>query len=159
MSFDRRLRELGIVLPAPWQLPSGVVTSASFVRQQGKRLLISGHVPLDSNGSVCGPFGKVGQEVSLDAATLAAKQCMLAILSSVVRFCGSLDAIDSWTVVRGYVSGTPDFDRFPAVMNGASDLLRDVFGDAAGAHARLAIGVVALPFSAAVEIEAELQLQ
>ena len=158
-AFEERAAQLGLVLPAPWQLPAHVVTSASFIRIQGRRLLVSGHVPLDAQGNVCGPYGKVGDDVPLTEAIAAARRCMLAIFSSVQHAVGSLDAIAAWTVVRGYVNSAPTFNQYPAVMNGASDLLHAVFGPQAGAHARLALGVAGLPFDVPVEIEAELELR
>jgi enamine deaminase RidA (YjgF/YER057c/UK114 family) len=149
---------LGIVLPRPWQVPVGL-TSAAIVRRQGHRLIVSGHVPLDAEGRVCGPYGKVGAEVTADGAAVAARRCMLAVLASVQHALGSLAAVESWTVLRGYVNSAPGFSAYPAVLNPASDLLLQLFDAEAGAHARVALGVAGLPFDAPVEIEAELQLR
>jgi enamine deaminase RidA (YjgF/YER057c/UK114 family) len=156
--IQARLDQLGLVLPSKWQLPSGVVSSASFTRLQGKRMIVSGHLPLAQDGTVCGPYGKVGDQVSLMEAVVAARLCGLAILSSLKAALVSLDAIASWTMVRGYIN-CGSFNEFPKVMNGCSDLLVAVFGPDRGSHARLAIGVAGLPFDAPVEIEAELTLR
>jgi YjgF/chorismate_mutase-like, putative endoribonuclease/SnoaL-like domain len=156
---ESRLAEGSLILPKPWKLPAGIVTSASFTRQQGQRLIVSGHVPLDDEGLVCGPYGKVGAEVSLAEATTAAQRCTLAILSSVQAAIGSLDRIEAWTMIRGYVNCAPDFNEFPKVLNGCSDILRAAFGPDVGAHARVAVGIAGLPFNSPVEIEAELILK
>jgi enamine deaminase RidA (YjgF/YER057c/UK114 family) len=153
------LAQAGIVLPKPWTLPSGIVTSANFTRQQGNRLIVSGHVPLDEKGLVCGPYGKVGTDVSLAEAITAAQRCTLGILSSIQAAIGSLDRIAAWTIVRGYVNSAPEFNEFPKVLNGCSDLLRVAFGPEVGAHARVAIGIAGLPFNSPVEIEAEVVLK
>lgn len=122
-------------------------------------MIISGHVPLDTNGNVRGPYGKVGGEVSLAEAVWSARWCALAMLSSVEAAIGSLDQIADWTVVKGYVNNAASFNDFPKVMNGCSDLLLTLFGAEAGAHARVALGVSGLPFDVPVEVEAELVLR
>jgi len=157
---SRRLKELGLKLPKPWTLPTNVkVTGPVFVHVVGQRVLVSGHVPIGVNGSVTGPFGKVGREISQEVATECARRAMLGLLASLVRTLGSLDRIERWIRVFGMVNTSNDFINYPAVMNGASALLHDVFGAEAGAHARVAIGVAGLPFNAPVEIEAELELR
>jgi enamine deaminase RidA (YjgF/YER057c/UK114 family) len=157
---SRRLKELGLVLPKPWTLPKGVkVTGPVFVHIVGTRVLVSGHVPIGQNGSVVGPFGKVGRDISEAIATKCAQRAMLGILASLVRTLGSLDRINSWVRLFGMVNASDDFTNFPAVVNGASALLHDVFGAEVGAHARVAIGVAGLPFNAPVEIEAELTVR
>ena len=87
------------------------------------------------------------------------KEAMLGILASLVRTLGSLDRINSWVRLFGMVNASDDFTNFPAVVNGASALLHDVFGAEVGAHARVAIGGAGLPFNAPVEIEAELTVR
>ena len=154
------MKELGLVLPKPWTLPKGVkVTGPVFVRVVGTRVLVSGHVPIDPNGTAVGPFGKVDREVSESAATECARRAMLGILASLVRTLGSLDRIARWVRVFGMVNTSDDFTNYPAVMNGASSLLHEIFGPEAGSHARVAIGVAGLPFNAPVEIETELELR
>jgi enamine deaminase RidA (YjgF/YER057c/UK114 family) len=155
---DRRLAELGVTLPAPWALPPGLVVSASLIRVRGKRALISGHVPTSADGSVAGPFGRVGGEVSPDEAQQAARRALLAILASLRAKIGDLDQVAAWLRVYGMVAPAPGFTEFPQVLNGASSLIQEVFGAGIGDHARVAIGVGALPFNVPVEIEAEVEL-
>ena len=131
---------------------------ASLVRVRGKRALISGHVPVSADGSVAGPFGRVGGEVSPDEARQAARRALLAILASLRAKIGDLDQIAAWLRVYGMVAPAPGFTEFPQVLNGASSLIQEVFGAGIGDHARVAIGVGALPFNVPVEIEAEVEL-
>lgn len=157
-TIDQRLAELGLHLPAPWSLPSGTLTGSILVRVQAERVLIGGHVPLDSQGQVCGPFGKVGAEVSLEQAQEAARLALLAMLASLKLRLGSLDRIGAWLRLGGFVNTAPTFTEYPRVLNSASHLLTEIFGEASGSHARLAIGVAGLPWGVPVEIEAEVSL-
>lgn len=167
-----RLEALGLRLPAPWgsaasgdrsaspvNLGPGVRVYAEFVRVSERRVLVSGHLPIDDDGKVCGPFGKVGDAVDAEAAKAAAHRVMLGMFSSLVRELGSLERIDHWLHLYGMVNGAPGFNDFPGVINVASKLVYDVFGPEAGRHARIAIGVGGLPFDAPVEIGAELVLK
>lgn len=157
-NIDRRLAELGITLPKPWTLPPGLTVPASLVRVRGERVLVSGHAPINPDGSVAGPFGRVGAEVSPGQGQQAARVALIAILASLKEKLGDLDRIAAWLRVYGMVAPAPDFNAFPSLMNGASSLIRDVFGAEIGDHARVAIGVGALPFNVPVEIEAELEV-
>lgn len=154
-----KLHELGLTLPAPLKLPPHVKLPFPFVNIRGDRAIVSGHGPQASDGSISAPFGKVGSDVSLDEAYVLARQTGLSILASLQRELGDLDRIAAWARVFGMVNTAPDFDKFPAVINGFSDLILDVFGQEAGRHARSAIGVAGLPFGIAVEIEAEVVLK
>lgn len=138
MSAEERLRELRIVLPAPWELPKGVTIPAALVRIHNDRVFVSGHVPLDDAGHVTGPFGKVGRDVSLVHAKEAAHRATLAMLSSLKKALGDLDRVSAWLRVYGMVNSAPEFNQYPLVLNAAS-----------------AIGVAGLPWDAPVEIEAE----
>jgi len=166
---SRRLEEIGCRLPAPWTLGGradavprvlgpGVDVYAEFVRVTGRRVTISGHLPIDDLGAVCGPFGRVGEAVTLEQASEAARRVMLGIFASLVRELGTLDRIGSWVRLFGMVNSAPGFRDYPAVINGASRLVYEVFGPDAGRHSRVAIGVAGLPFDAPVEIEAEAEL-
>jgi enamine deaminase RidA (YjgF/YER057c/UK114 family) len=155
---DRRLRELGITLPRPWALPPGVVVPASLVKVRGKRVVISGHVPTNADGSIAGPLGRVGGEVSPEQAHEAARRSLLSILASLKAKIGDLDQIVAWVRISGLFVPANGFTAFPQALNGASDVLQQVFGPEIGDHARLAIGVAALPFDAPVEIEGEVEL-
>ena len=158
MSAEQRLKELGLVLPAPLQLPPGARLPFVPVRIRGHRAWISGHGPLDAQGNVCGPFGKVGADVTAEQAYHAARLTMLAMLADVQRALGSLDRVTAWLKVLGMVNTAPGFTDMPKVINGASDLLLDLFGPEIGAHSRSAIGVAELPWNIPVEIEAEIEI-
>jgi enamine deaminase RidA (YjgF/YER057c/UK114 family) len=157
-TIKQRLQALGLSLPVPWVLPPGTLTGSILVRVRGARILVGGHVPLDSQGHVCGPFGRVGAEVSLEQAQEAARRTLLAILASLKKELGSLDLIESWLHVGGFVNTAPTFTDFPRVINAASHLITDIFGEERGSHARLALGAGGLPWGAPVEMEAELSL-
>ena len=154
-----RLRALQIELPAPLQLPPGVVLPFPWVRIVGSRALISGHGPTNADGTLATPLGKVGLEVSEQQAYHAARLTGLSILGSLQRQLGNLDRITAWTRVFGMVNSAPGFRRQPDVINGFTDLIIDVFGAEVGAHARSAVGLAELPFNIPVEIEGEVELR
>ena len=156
---EDRLAELGLVLPAPLQLPPGVTLPFPWVRIVGTRAIILGHGPTNSDGSLAGPLGKVGTDVSEEQAYEAARLTGLAILGSLKRELGSLERIASWTRIFGMVNSAPGFIRQPAVVNGFTDLIVSVFGQERGAHARSAVGLAELPFRIPVEIEGEVELR
>jgi enamine deaminase RidA (YjgF/YER057c/UK114 family) len=157
-NIDRRLNELDITLPKPWALPPGVDVPASLIKVRGKRVVISGHVPTNADGSVAAPLGRVGGEVSPEEAYQAARRSLLSILASLKAKIGDLDQIAAWVRISGMFVPANGFNGFPQALNGASDLLQEVFGPEIGDHARLAIGVAALPFNAPLEIEGEVEL-
>jgi len=156
--IEQRLQALGIVLPAPLQLPPGMVLPFPWVRVIGSRALISGHGPTNADGSLARPLGKVGTDVSLDQGYVAARLTGLAILASLKRELGDLDRIAGWARVFGMVNSAPGFNSQPAVINGFTELIIEVFGDSVGAHARSAVGMAELPFNIPVEIEGEVWL-
>ena len=158
MIIEERLHELGLVLPARLQVPPDVRLPFAPVRIVGDRAYVSGHGPLAPDGSIAGPFGRVGAEVSLEEAQASARLVALSILASLQRALGDLDRVTAWARVFGMVATAPGFDRMPAVINGFSDLVLELYGDA-GAHARSAIGVASLPFGIPVEIEAEVAIR
>ena len=157
--IDDRLTELGVVLPAPLELPPGASLPFPWVRVAGARALISGHGPTNADGSLAQPLGKVGREVTLEQARAAARLTGLAILGSLKRQLGDLDRIAAWVRVFGMVNSAPGFNRQPAVINGFTELIIEVFGAEIGAHARSAVGMAELPFDIPVEIEAEVRLK
>jgi hypothetical protein len=157
-SIEKRLEELGIILPEPLQLPPGVTLPFPWVRVAGTRALISGHGPTNQDGSLAQPLGKVGREVSPEQANTAARLTGLAILGSLQRELGSLDRISRWIRIFGMVNAAPGFNKLPPVINGFSHLILDVFGPTAGSHARSAVGLAELPFDIPVEIEGEVEL-
>jgi enamine deaminase RidA (YjgF/YER057c/UK114 family) len=157
MQIERRLRDLGLVLPPPVTPPPGVRLPFAPVRVVGDRAYVSGHGPQNLDGSIAGPFGKVGAEVTLEQGREAARLTALSMLGSLARELGDLDRITAWVRVFGMVSSAPGFASQPAVINGFSDLVLELFGDV-GAHARSAVGMAELPFNLPVEVEAEVQI-
>lgn len=155
MLIEKRLADLGLELPDPIRLPPGVTLSFPWVRAYGNRVFVSGHGPLLRDGSLAGPLGKVGAEVGEEQAYHAARLTALAVLASLRRALGDLDRITAWLKVFGMVNAAPGFHRMPAVINGFSDLIVELWGPEAGSHARSAVGLAELPFGIPVEIEAE----
>ena len=158
MKIETRLEELGLTLPEPLVLPPGARLPFPWVRVWGKRAFISGHGAQRSDGSLAGPFGKVGAEVSAEQAYEAARMAALSILSSLKRQLGDLDRVTAWLRVFGMVNSAPNFTGQPAVINGFSDLILAVYGEEVGTHARSAVGMASLPFNIPVEIEAEVEI-
>ena len=156
--IEQRLQALGLVLPAPLQLPAGATLPFPWVRVVGSRALISGHGPTNVDGSLAPPLGKVGAAVTLEQAYAAARLTGLAILASLQRELGDLDRIARWVRVFGMVNSAPGFNRQPAVINGFTELIVEVFGNEVGAHARSAVGMAELPFDIPVEVEGEVLL-
>lgn len=155
---EDRIRALGLVLPEPFKAPPGVALPFQMVRVCATRALIAGHGPTNADGTIATPLGKVGQELTLDEAYASARLTALSILASLKSSLGDLDRIQAWTRVFGMVNSAPGFNRQPQVINGFSDLILDVFGTTAGAHARSAVGMAELPFDIPVEIEGEVEL-
>jgi enamine deaminase RidA (YjgF/YER057c/UK114 family) len=153
--IEAKLDELGLVLPPPAQPPSGVRLPFSFARVAGNRVYISGHGPQALDGSFAPPLGKVGAEVSLEEAYNAARLTALSILGTLKRELGDLDRITAWLRVFGMVNSAAGFVEQPAVINGFSDLILELYGPEVGQHARSAVGLAELPFGIPVEIEAE----
>ncbi len=157
-SVEARLETLGLVLPEPIKLPPGMKLSFPWVRVRGNRAYISGHGPLNPDGSVAQPLGKVGKDLSLEQAYQAAQLTTLAILSSLKRELGNLDRVAAWLRVFGMVNSAPGFNQQPQVINGFTDLIFELYGAERGVHARSAVGMAELPFGIPVEIEAEVEI-
>jgi enamine deaminase RidA (YjgF/YER057c/UK114 family) len=157
--YESRLAALGLVLPQPMKLPPGMVLPFPWVNVRGDRAFISGHGPQEADGAPAGPFGVVGDGVSLDEARAAARKVGLSMLGSLKRELGSLDRITGWCRVHGMVNCALRFTNTPAVMNGFTELILDVFGPDVGRHARTAVGVAGLPLNFPVEIEAEVMIR
>jgi enamine deaminase RidA (YjgF/YER057c/UK114 family) len=156
--IEAKLAALGLVLPAPIQLPPGVVLPFDMVRIIGDRALISGHGPQDPDGSIARPLGKLGRELSVTQGHVAARLTALSILGSLKRALGDLDRIVAWGRVFGMVNSAPGFTQQPAVINGFSELILELYGSDVGAHARSAVGMAELPFEIPVEIEGEVRI-
>jgi enamine deaminase RidA (YjgF/YER057c/UK114 family) len=146
MSAEQRLTELGIVLGAP-PAPAGLY--APVVRT-GNLLFVSGQIPAIDGKPI--NAGKVGATISVEEAATQARQCALSALAAVRAELGSLDEVRRVVRVGGFVASAPGFTQQPQVINGASQLLIDVFGEA-GRHARAAVGVAELPLGVPVEVE------
>jgi enamine deaminase RidA (YjgF/YER057c/UK114 family) len=157
-AIETKLRAMGLALPAPLKLPPGVVLPFAWVRVRGKRAFVSGHAPQNEDGSLAGPFGKVGQEVTLEQAQQSARLTALAILGSLKRELGDLDRVSAWLRVFGMVNASPGFIQLPAVINGFTELIVELYGPERGLHARSAVGLAELPFRIPVEIEAEVEI-
>ena len=156
---ESKLEELGLVLPPALRAPGGTTLPFPWINVRGQRVFISGHGPQNPDGSLAGPFGKVGAEVTQDQGYELARKTGLSILGSLQRALSDLDRVAGWVRVFGMVNSAPGFDRHPAVINGFSDLVLAAFGPEIGRHARSAIGVAGLPFNIAVEIEGEVLLR
>ena len=154
-----RLAALGLVLPPPLKLPPGVVLPFDMVRVVGHRAIVSGHGPQAPDGSIAAPLGKVGVDVTPEQAYAAARLTALSVFASLERAIGDLDRVAAWLRVFGMVQSAPGFQRQPAVINGFSDLVLEVFGPEVGRHARSAVGMYELPFNIPVEVEAEVMLR
>ena len=154
MEIEGRLDEMGLILPPAVKAPPGVVLPFSFVRIHAGIAYISGHGPQNADGAVAGPLGKVGVDVTVEQGYEAAKLVALSMLGSLKRALGDLDRVSAWLRLHGMVNCAPDFAQQPAVINGCSDLILALYGPERGAHARSAVGMAALPFNMAVEIEA-----
>lgn len=155
---ENRLADLGFHLPEPFVLPPGMVLPFAWVNVRGDRAFISGHGPQQVDGSPAGPFGAVGSSVTLEEAEISAKKVAISMLASLKRELGDLDRITGWCRVHGMVNCLPGFSATPAVMNGFTEVIHQVFGPEIGRHARTAVGVVGLPFNFPVEIEAEVMI-
>lgn len=158
MQIEAKLEALGLVLPEPLKTPPGFQLPFPWVRVRGNRAYISGHGPQNPDGSLAGPLGKVGAEVSIDEAYQSARLVALAILGNLKRAIGDLDLVTAWLRVHGMVNSAPGFNKQPAVINGFSDLIIELYGVEIGQHARSAVGMAELPFGIPVEIEAEVEI-
>lgn len=145
---EQRVTDAGIVVPAPFR-PVG---SYELVRRWGDLLFLAGNGPVEPDGRGM-VTGKVGADVSLDEARRAARLTGLQLLGVLREELGSLDRVAAVLKVFGMVNVAPGFTDPPAVIDGCSDLLLEVFGPAVGTHARSAIGVAELPRGICVEIE------
>ena len=158
-TIEDKISALGLQLPEPIRLPPGVTFPFQFVRLSGTRAFISGHGPQNPDGSIAAPLGKVGRELTVDQGYQQACSVALAVLASLKRALGELDRVRQWNRVFGMVNSAPSFNRQPAVINGFSDLILELYGPDAGGHARSAVGMAELPFDIPVEVEAEVDLK
>lgn len=156
--IDKKLSGLGLTLPAPTQVPAGLHLPFSFVNVRGSRVLISGHPKSNADGSIAGPFGQLGKDLTTQQGYDAAREITLAVLANLKAEINDLDRIVGWTRVFGMVNSAPDYSEQHLVINGFSDLIVEIFGPEVGRHARSAIGTAGLPMNFAIEIEAEVEI-
>ena len=149
MNTQAVLARLGIVLP---DAPAPVANYAPFARS-GSLLVISGQLPIAGGKLAADHVGKIGAGVSPEAGAAAARLAAINVLAQARAALGSLDRVSRVMRLGGFIAAAPGFTALPAVMNGASDLMADVFGDA-GRHARTTVGVAELPLGACIEVEA-----
>ena len=152
MNFEKKIKELKIVLPEP-KSPVGSYVATKIVN---KLLYISGQISIDESGELI--KGKLGKDLSVDQGYEAAKRCGLAIISQAKKACeNDLSIIKSCVKLTGYVNSTDDFKDQPKVINGASDIIAKIF-DKKGEHTRAAVSVNSLPLGVAVEVDAIFEL-
>ena len=152
MNYDEKIKELKIKLPeAKPPVGNYVATKIS-----GKMLFVSGQISIDENGQLI--KGKVGKDLDIDSGYNAAKRCALSIIAQVKKACDNdLSKVKSCIKLTGFVNSTDDFNDQPKVINGASDVIAAVFGDA-GMHTRAAVSTNSLPLGVSVEVDAIFEL-
>ena len=152
MDFENKIKELKINLPVA-KPPVGSYVATKIV---GNLLYISGQISISENGELI--KGKVGKDLDVNSGYNAAKRCALSIISQIMKACDNdLTKIKSCIKLTGFVNSTDKFEDQPKVINGASDLIASVFGDA-GMHTRAAVSVNSLPLGVAVEVDAIFEL-
>ena len=152
MTFENKIKELGLVLPKATP-PVGSYVAAKICN---KMLFISGQISIDENGQLI--KGKIGKDLDTDAGYNAAKRCALSIVAQVKKACDNdLSKIKSCIKLTGFVNSTDDFTEQPKVINGASDLIASVFGNQ-GMHTRAAVSTNSLPLGVSVEVDAIFEL-
>ena len=148
MNFEEKIKELKIELPEA-KAPVGNYVATKIV---GNLLYISGQVSINSNGELI--KGKVGKDLTTDEAYKAAERCGISIIAQVKKACdGDLSRVKSCIKLTGFVNSTNDYTEQPKVINGASDLIASVFGEA-GMHTRAAVSTNSLPLGVSVEVDA-----
>ncbi len=155
---DERIKELGLVLPAPLAIPPDIEAPLVFIKVVGTRALVSGHGPQETDGSIALPLGKVGSDLTVEQGAEAARKTALSMLGTIQRELGELNKVKSWVKVLGMVNSAPGFKNQVSVINGFSKTILEVFGKERGLATRSAVGMAELPFGIPVEIEAELEL-
>ena len=158
-SVEEKLKVLHLVLPEPFKASPDMKIPPSWIRVRGDRAFISGHGPQNPDGSVAGPFGKVGSnDVTEEQAYQAARFATLSILGTLKRELGDLDRVIAWLMVSRFVNVAPGFTQTTAVINGCSELILELYGQEVGQHARTAMGVATTPFGLPVIIAAEVEI-
>jgi enamine deaminase RidA (YjgF/YER057c/UK114 family) len=152
MNFEEKIKKLKIELPEA-KAPVGNYVATKIV---GNLLYISGQVSINSNGELI--KGKVGKDLTTDEAYKAAERCGISIIAQVKKACdGDLSRVKSCIKLTGFVNSTNDYTEQPKVINGASDLIASVFGEA-GMHTRAAVSTNSLPLGVSVEVDAVFEI-
>ena len=152
MSYDNKIKELKIVLPEA-KPPVGNYVA---IKISGKLVFVSGQISIDENGQLI--KGKIGKDLNTEDGYNAAKRCALSIISQVKKACNDdLSKVKSCVKLTGFVNSTDEFPDQPKVINGASDIIASVFGDA-GMHTRAAVSTNSLPLGVSVEVDAIFEL-
>jgi enamine deaminase RidA (YjgF/YER057c/UK114 family) len=152
MSFEENIKKLNIILPEA-KAPVGSYVATKII---GNLLYVSGQISIDANGELI--KGKVGKDLTTEEAYKAAERCGLSIVAQVKNACnGELSKVKSCIKLTGFVNSTEDFIEQPKVINGASDLIVSIFGDA-GMHTRAAVSTNSLPLGVSVEVDAIFEL-
>jgi enamine deaminase RidA (YjgF/YER057c/UK114 family) len=154
--IEDRLTDLGLELPRAFAAPPGVEFKFDLVRVSGGLAYVSGHLPTD--GAEVLVQGKVGSDLTAEEGYEAARLTGLAILASLKQELGELDRVRAWVKALGLVNCAPGFSKTPGVVNGFTDLILELWGEA-GRHARSAIGASELPFDVPVEVEAIVEIE
>ena len=150
--IELKLKELGILLPEPAKPVAAYIPA----KQTGKLVFTAGQLPMVQGELIS--KGLLGQDVEIEEANKAARICTLNALAAIKGVIGDLDRIKQIVRVVGYVASVPTFTQQPAVVNGASELLLEIFGET-GKHARSAVGMAVLPLNASVEIELTVEVE
>ena len=150
---EAKLAELGLSLPDAGAVAGNYVAVARF----DNALYVSGQISKNADGSLI--TGKLGSDLDVDAGQKAAQSSALQIIAQALAALGESESIARIIKLNGFVNAAPDFEKHPAVINGASDLIVAVFGEAVGNHARAAVGMGSLPFNVAVEIDAVIGIE
>ncbi len=150
-TYEKRLAELGITLP---EAPAPAANYVPWVIA-GDLVFVSGQISADESGFIC---GKLGADMEVEAGVVAARSCAISLIAQLRAACGGdLSRLKRVVKLTGFVNSTSDFTDQPKVINGASDLMVEVFGEA-GRHSRAAVSAASLPFGVAVEIEAVFEI-
>jgi enamine deaminase RidA (YjgF/YER057c/UK114 family) len=153
--IEDRLTDLGLALPRPFAPPPGVEFKFDLVRVSGGVAYVSGHLPTD--GAEVLMRGKVGDDLTVEQGYEAARLTGLAVVASLKQELEELDRVGGWVKALGLVNCAPGFSKMPAVINGFSELILELWSES-GRHARSAIGAAELPFDAPVEVEAVVEV-
>ena len=153
MSYENKIKELGIILPDA-KAPVGNYVATKII---GQFLYVSGQISINEKGELI--KGKVGKDLDTNSGYDAAKRCALSIIAQVKKACGDdLSKVKSCVKLTGFVNSTEDFTEQPKVINGASDLIASIFGDT-GMHTRAAVSTNSLPLGVSVEVDAIFELK